>query len=448
MNNPRTFPRGVHPPDNKHFAHDAAIEVLPTPASIKMPLLQHLGAPCKATVKSKDEVEAGDQIGESVGFICAPVHTSISGKVGRPARATLPNGRRVQAVPIKAGEQPFEGQALFDDVLGGDWPKEGLDKYSGDEIAEAALNGGLVGLGGAAFPTHVKLRRNPDKPIQTLLINGAECEPYLTADYRLMLEAADAILTGVLLAQHATEAKEAIVCIEDNKPKAVEAMRKAAEGTGVKVQALATKYPQGGEKQLILAVTGKESPTGGLPLDVGVVVMNVGTAAALARAVIRKKPLTHRVVTVSGPGIKTPKNILAAIGCMVSDLIEFCGGFTQPDVRLISGGPMMGFALGSQDTPVTKGTSGITVLLKEEVQKAEETSCIRCGRCVDACPLGLVPTKLGLAARYENAEVAERYHMSACMECGCCAYVCPASIPLVQLIRLGKVMVKTAAEKK
>jgi len=298
----------------------------------------------------------------------------------------------------------------------------------------------LVGLGGAAFPTHVKLTRNAQKPIETLLINGCECEPYLTADYALMVRAAGAVVTGSLLGQRATGASEVVVCIEDNKPKAMEAIGRAAKGTGVRVQALKTKYPQGGERQLTVAVLGKEVPTGGLPLDIGAVVLNVGTAAALARAVVRGRPLTHRVVTVSGRGIREPRNVLAPIGASYRELVEFCGGMTEDAARVVAGGPMMGFTIGSLDVPVTKGTSGLTVLTREEVRRSEETACLRCGRCVDVCPLNLVATKIALAAKTENVEVAERYHISACVECGCCAYVCPASIPLVQLIRLGKVL--------
>lgn len=446
LSTPRqTFSGGVHPPERKELAAHAAIEVLPTPKEVRVPLLQHLGKPAEVTVKPRTEVAMGDVLGEATGFISAPVHASVAGVTGRLSVATLPNARHVPVVPIKAAEeQPLAGRALFEDVLGGEWPTEGLEEYDPEQIADAARDGGLVGLGGAAFPTHVKLTRNENRPIRTLLVNGCECEPYLTADERLMLEAPAAVIAGALLARHAIGAEDVIACIEDNKPAAAEAMRKASEGTRVQMRIVKTKYPQGGEKQLTVAVLGKEVPTGGLPLDVGILVMNVGTAAALARAVIRGKPLTHRVVTVSGSGIREPKNLLAPIGVSYRELVDHSGGLKPDAARVVAGGPMMGFTLGSLDVPLTKGTSGLLALTHEEVRRAEQTACVRCGRCVDACPLRLVPTKIALASQAGDLDLAKRYHITACMECGCCAYVCPASVPLVQLIRLGKVLLAEA----
>lgn len=438
-----SFAGGVHPPQRKHFAEQAAIEVLPTPRQVRVPLLQHLGAPCEPTVKSRAEVALGDVLGDSKAFVSAPVHASVTGTVGRASVATLPNGRHVRVVTINAAEeQPLAGDALFEDIFAGRWPLAGLEQYEPHQIVEAARQAGLVGLGGAAFPTHVKLTRNEKKPIDLLLVNGCECEPYLTADYRLMLEAPGPVITGALLAQRAVGARDVVVCVEDNKAQAVDALRSAAQGTGIEVRVLNTKYPQGGERQLVVAAVGKEVPTGGLPLDVGVVVVNVGTAAALARAVVRRKPLTHRIVSVSGGGIREPKNLLVPIGASYRELVDFAGGLAADAVRVVAGGPMMGFTLGSLDVPVTKGTSGVTVLSRDEARKADETTCVRCGRCVDVCPLRLVPTKIAMAARAGNAELAERYYATACMECGCCSYVCPASIPLVQLIRVGKVMIQ------
>jgi electron transport complex protein RnfC len=394
-------------------------------------------------VKPRTQVDLGDVVGEAKAFVSAPVHASAAGTAGPTSALTLPNGRHVSVVPIKTREQqPLSGRALFKDIFGGPWPIDRVEQYESQQIVEACRRAGLVGLGGAAFPTHVKLSRNELKPIDQVLINGCECEPYLTADYRLMLEAPEAVIAGALLAQRATGADRVVVCVEDNKPTAAAAIRSAARNTSVEVRMLKTKYPQGSEKQLLVAAVGKEVPTGGLPLDVGAVVVNVGTAAALARAVLRGKPLTHRIITVTGAGIKEPKNLLAPIGSSYRDLIGFAGGLTTDAVRVVAGGPMMGFTVGDLDTPVTKGTSGVTVLTRDEIHQAEETTCLRCGRCLDVCPLRLAPTKIALASRAANLDLAKRYHITACMECGCCAYICPARIPLVQLIRMGKAMLR------
>ncbi|NLF33139.1 MAG: electron transport complex subunit RsxC [Planctomycetes bacterium] len=433
-----SFARGIHPHDWKELAAEAAIEILPTPAEVTIPLVQHIGAPNQPTTKPRQDVAAGDILGDSGAFVCAPVHTPIAGKTALPLRVTLPNGRHVDAVPVKAEGDQMAEQALWDDIFGGSWPTDGQDGLDADTILARIRAGGLVGMGGAGFPTHVKLKPNPAKPVDVLLVNGSECEPYLTADYRLMVEASAPIVAGSLLAAQAAGAVRIVISIEDNKPEAVARMRDAAAGTGIEVVATTTKYPMGGEKQLILATLGREVPTGGLPLDCGVVVVNVGTAAAIARAVLRGKPLTHRIVTVSGRGVHRPCNLLAPVGVSHGALIAAAGGLTDQAVRVISGGPMMGFAISNLDTPITKGTSGITVLTGQDVQAEEETPCVRCGRCVDVCPLHLVPTRLALASRNKDWNLARRYYLTACMECGSCSYVCPARIPLVQLIRAGK----------
>ena len=432
------FPRGVHPPQGKHFSAGSAIEILPPPAKVLVPLLQHIGAPCTATVKMRQEVAAGEMIGQSDAFISAPVHSPIAGKIAKESVATLPNGRHVRAIPITAEGEQLADQELWDDVYGGDWSVDDVDRFSSEDIVNAVRDAGIVGLGGAAFPTHVKLMPNEKRPIDVLLVNGCECEPYLTSDYRLMVEAPAPVIAGAVLAAHAVGAEQIIIGVEDNKPAAIEALREAAVGIDVDVATLHTKYPMGGEKQTIRAVLNRIVPTGGLPLDVGVVTMNVGTSAAVARAVLRGKSLTHRVVTVTGAGIAQPKNLLVPVGVSYGELIDFCGGLTADAARVIAGGPMMGFTLGDFDTPVTKGTSGVTVLTHHDVHREKETPCVRCGRCVDVCPLNLVPSKLAVAARNEDWDLARRYHMLACMECGCCAYTCPASIPLVQAIRVGK----------
>jgi len=435
----RSFARGLHPDQKKAISAAAGIEVLPPPKAVLVPLLQHTGAPCEPTVKPKAEVRLGAVVGEAKAFVSAPVHASVDGVVAAPTVTTLPNGRHVAAVAIAAAQQQaLAREALWEEMYGGDWPTRGLERFAPEQILQAVRGGGLVGMGGAAFPTHVKLTRNEKRPVDTLLVNGCECEPYLTSDHRLMLEAPPPIVAGALLAAAAAGAGRIILGIEDNKPDAVAAMRGAADGTGVEVAAVKTKYPMGGERQLVPAVLKREVPTSGLPLDVGVVVLNVATAAAVARAVLRGGALTHRVVSVTGEGVRQPKNLLVPVGASYAELIEYCGGLTADAARVIAGGPMMGFALADLDVPVTKGTSGVVVLTAEQVASAEETACIRCGRCVDVCPLGLVPTKMALAARHQDWEVARRYYLTACCECGCCGYVCPAGIPLVQLMRMGK----------
>jgi len=434
----RNFAGGVHPSGRKGLAADSVIEVLPTPAAVTIPMSQHIGAPCEPLTKPKQELAIGDLIGESKSFISAPIHASINGTAGMLCSVTLPTGKRVKAVPVKASENQPDPTELYKDFFGGDWPTSGLEQYTPEQITEAVKGAGITGMGGATFPTFVKFLKNEKKPIDTLLVNGCECEPYLTSDYRLMIEAPTAIICGALLAARACGARNIIIAIEDNKPLAIDIMRRAAKSIDINITELPTKYPQGGEKQTIFSAIGREVPGGKLPLDVGVVVVNVGTVSSVARAVTRNRPLTHRVISVTGEGIKHPKNILTPIGASYADLIEHCGGLTADAVRVISGGPMMGFTVGDLTTPVTKGTSGITVLVKQDVETSQETTCIRCGKCVDSCPMNLVPTRIALASRYREWELADKYHISSCIECGCCSYVCPASIPLVQLIKTGK----------
>ena len=434
-----SFPHGVHPPDNKAFSANMAVEVMETPRTVTLPLLQHLGVPSKQVVKSGETVSYGQMVAKGEAFVSASLHAPIAGKVKRNAMVTLPNGRRVESITIQADGEQIPPERIWEEVKFTQWPKEGFSDHAPMDIVNKIQESGIVGLGGAAFPTHVKVMPNDTRVIDTFVVNGCECEPYLTCDYRLMVEAPDIIVTGALLAARAVSAREIVICVEDNKPEAIKRLQDAARQTVVQVAVVKTKYPQGSEKQLVQAVVGLDIPLGGLPADVGVAVSNVQTIATVARSIVKDVPLTHRVITVSGRGICNPKNIFAPIGVSLAEVVDFCGGLTPNAARIISGGPMMGFAFSDLSAPVTKGTSGLTILTHEDVRKADETNCVRCGRCVDACPMNLVPTKLALAARYKNPEVADRYNIRACVECGSCSYVCPAKLNLVQLIREGKV---------
>jgi electron transport complex protein RnfC len=436
-----SFRHGIHPPDNKALSYESKVEVMETPETVTLPLLQHLGVPCKPIVKPGQTVRHGELIGVGEAFVSAALHSPIAGKVKKMKVVTLPNGRHLKAISIQAEGEQIPPQKLWEEMTSKDWPRDCISIYDPLTIVKIIHDSGIVGLGGAAFPTHVKVTPNDTRMIDTLMINGCECEPYLTCDYRMMKEAARSIVTGALLTGRAVSAKEIVICVEDNKPEAITKLREATEQTVIKIAVLKTKYPQGSEKQLVQAVLGLEIPLGGLPSDVGVAMSNVGTVAAVARGVIKETPLTHRVISISGRGIKTPKNLFVPIGISMGEVIDFCGGITQDAARIIAGGPMMGFSFSDLSAPVTKGTSGITVLTHDEISDELETSCVRCGRCVDACPMNLVPTRLALAARYNNPSIASQYHINACFECGCCTYVCPAKINLVQLIRTGKRLV-------
>lgn len=430
---------GVHPPDCKQLTADCPIEAFPTPAELLIPLGQHIGAPAKALVKPRTDVQMGQKIAEPAGMVSAPIHAPLAGKIGTPTIATLANGRRSDALTITVAEDALPAANWFETFFGGEWDLAAAEAMDGKQIIAAVQEAGIVGEGGAAFPTHVKLMPVEKRPVDILILNGSECEPYLTADYRLMLEAPKAIIAGLLLARKACGAKRALIAIEDNKPAAIEQMRKAIAGlSNVEIVVCETRYPMGGERQLIPAVTNRRVPVGGLPLDVGVVVVNVGTATAIAGACLRNQPVTHRIVTVTGQGVVRPANLIAPIGARFADLLAYCGGVKPNTRRILSGGPMMGFAVTDLNTPVTKGTSGITVLTENELDYSQQTNCLRCGNCVDVCPLNLVPTKIAHAVKAGNLDLAEKNYLMACCECGCCTYICPARIPLVQYMRAGK----------
>ncbi|MEW5920089.1 MAG: electron transport complex subunit RsxC [Bacillota bacterium] len=430
----RTFVGGIHPGYFKDYSSGKPITSARAPAQVIISLHQNIGAPCDPVVQVGDEVKMGQKIGEPKGFVSAPIFASVSGKVTKIEPFNHPLGNPVLAVFIENDGQdtPDEGMK----------PGKTLEELSAEEIKKIAKDAGLVGLGGATFPTHVKLSPPPEIKIDTVIINGAECEPFLTADHRQMLEQSDDIVYGLKAFMKALGATKGIIGIEDNKFDAVESMKKAvAEGKGdydIEVHTLHTKYPQGAEKMLIKATTGREVPPGALPMAVNVVNQNSGTAVALAEAIKLGKPLYERVVTITGPGIKEPANLLVRNGTLVKDLIEQCGGMTDDARKLILGGPMMGLAQPTDEVPALKGTSGVLVLTEEFVKDLPISPCIKCGKCLDVCPMSLMPNFIGSASEKNMIDLAEKYGAMDCFECGCCTYTCPAKRPLVQWIRIAK----------
>jgi len=430
-----TFKGGIHPPDKKELAANKSIAAAAAPQRVVIPLSQHIGAPCKPVVTIGQEVKKGEVIGEPGGFVSAPVHSSVSGKV--IAMGEFPNamGKMVTSIVIENdGKEEWVSLKDNPDYI----------KLSPDELKEKIKAAGIVGMGGAAFPTLVKLSPPKEKPIDTVIINGAECEPYLTADYRLMVEKPREIIEGLKILMKVLGVSKGFVGIENNKPDAVAKMKEAAKNEpNIEVCALEVKYPQGAEKMLIKAMTGREVPPRALPMDVRVVVQNVGTALAVYEAARYGKPLIERIVTVTGEGINNPANLTVKIGTLISDIIEQCGGLKESAGKVVSGGPMMGFAIASLDVPVTKGTSGILVLDKEGIMHAEDFGpCIRCGRCSDVCAMGLMPSMLSILAEKGRYEEAKGYNLFDCFECGSCAFVCPSKRPIVQLVRLAKSQTK------
>ncbi len=418
------FRGGVHPDPSKLTA-GSGIKKPKLPEKVVLPLRQHVGAICDPLVEEGDHVRVGQKIADSDSVVSAPIHASISGTVTEISTKLTPTGEEVQSVTIES-----DGEDR--------WIKtKGLhpEKSSKEDILAKIRECGIVGLGGAAFPTHVKLSPPKEKKVGTLIINGAECEPYITADHRLMLENGEKILEGARIIARVLGVKRTVVAIEDNKRDALEKIRKLSDGE-IEVVSLRTRYPQGDERHLIKAVVGKEIPPGGLPFDVGVVVQNVGTAKAVYDAVRDGIPLVERVVTVTGD-VRKPKNLLVRVGTLFSHLIDECGGPLGMARKVISGGPMMGIAQ-SRDVPVVKGTNCILVFNEGKVVEEEEMPCIRCGRCIEACPMGLMPVTLVTLVRARKFEACSEYNIMSCDECGCCAYVCPSKIPLVQVIKHGK----------
>ncbi|MAT59316.1 MAG: electron transport complex subunit RsxC [Ignavibacteriae bacterium] len=425
----KTFRGGVHPLEYKDLTENLAFEVMPNPKEVIIPIKQHIGKDSKPLVKKKDEVKAGQIIAEPDGFISSPIHSSVNGVVVNLHKENNASGFPVEAISIKPNE---ESEVLRMIPLN---PKE----ITPEEIRERVREAGIVGQGGAAFPTFVKLTPPKDNVIDYVIINGAECEPYLTRDYRYMLERPKEIINGLKLIMKALGVAKGAIGIEDNKPEAIEVMKHiSADDENISVEVVKTKYPQGAEKMLIKAITGREVPPGKLPLDCGVVIQNIGTAIAISDAVIKGEAQITAALTVSGLGIVNPKNLIVKVGTPLKEIIEYCGGVTDKARKVIVGGPMMGTAQFDFSAPVMKATSGILVLTDDEINEHEQTACLRCGKCVEACPLNLIPTKLARYSQLEKWEEAELFDITTCMECGTCTFTCPANIPLVQWVRLGK----------
>ena len=430
---------GVHPAENKLSAGSPIREAaLPKQAVFSM--FQHIGAPAKPVVQKGDVVKVGTLLAEAGGFVSAPVYSSVSGKVNKIDAVIDASGTRRMAVIV--------------DVEGDEW-EEGIDRskdlvrlsdrpdLDSKTIVEKIKNAGIVGLGGATFPCHVKLTPPPGSKAECVIINAVECEPYLTADHRLMLEHADEILVGVDLIMKAVNVTKGYIGIENNKPDAIKLMtEKASHYPNIEVVPLKVKYPQGGEKQLIDAVIGRQVPAPpAIPISVGAVVQNVGTAYAIYEAVMKNKPLIDRIITVTGKSVKNPCNLLARLGTPFQQLIDECGGLPEDTGKIIGGGPMMGKALLSLEVPMTKGSSGLLIMNEKEARRSEPQPCIRCAKCVSACPMGLEPFLLSKAAALEEWEVAEKNDVVSCIECGSCQFTCPSKRPLLDMIRVGKTTV-------
>lgn len=424
---------GVHPEPNKLTA-DRKIETLALPTQAVFPLSQHIGAPAVSCVQKGDVVKVGTRIAEPGGFMSAAIHSSVSGKVAKIDTVVDASGLRKPAI--------------FIDVEGDEWEPsiDRSDKLvlqthkTREEIIECIKDAGIVGMGGACFPTHVKLCPPKECQIDTLIINAVECEPFLTADHRLMLECPDQIIIGIKVLLKALGIDRAVIGIEANKPDAIELMRsKTAMVSGIEVMPLMMKYPQGGEKQLIEAVTGRQvPPPPALPANVGCVVQNVGTVFAVYEAVMKNKPLIERIVTVTGKSVKNPCNLRVRMGTPVGQLVEYAGGMPEDTGKLISGGPMMGRPLLDETAPVVKGTSGVLMIPEKEAARQAERNCIRCAKCVQACPMGLEPYLLASASKAADWECAEDHWIMSCIECGCCQSTCPSRRPLLDWVRLAK----------
>ncbi len=433
-----TFSKGgTHPPEFKEQTAGLGIEVMPVPDELELILGQHIGAPCAPTVSRREEIAEGALVGEVKKGLGVPLHSPVAGKVkaiatsGHPMRVNSPSLAIVvdhESEPVQYSKQEWQG-------------------LSSEELLQKVHDAGVIGIGGAGFPTHVKLNPPPNSPVDVLLLNGAECEPYITSDHRQMLEYPSDIVEGAKIILKILGIKECHIGIESNKADAIKIMTAEAEKASgadctIKVQTLQVKYPQGSEKQLIQAITGRKVPAMALPSAVGVVVQNVSTARAIYDAVVFGKPLCEKIITVAGKGISKQANLKVKVGTKVKDIVDYLGGLKPGLSKIIMGGPMMGFAVSSLDIPVTKTTSAILFLSEDEIDTKPHSQCIRCGWCLDACPMGLEPKEIGIHVEANRAEDTAEFGVFECFECGSCAYVCPAKRPLVQFVRLAKMKAK------
>ena len=435
-----SFFGGIHPNENKHYAEDKQVQDFPAPEMLIIPMSQHIGAPCLPLVKKGDRVTMGQKIGDNQG-LCVPVHASVSGTVKAVEMRPHSSGTMIQSIVIQ-NDNLYE---LCPDIT--PRTQEDVDKLTPEELMNIIREGGIVGMGGATFPTHVKLSSGIGK-VDTIIVNAGECEPYIVADDRLCQEYPGQLISGLKIIMKILGLESAHIGVEDNKPLAVKALKFAImPGDGITVDVLPAKYPQGAEKQLISAITGREVPSGGLPAAVGCAVFNAATCKAIHDAVYEGMPLIRRIVTVSGDIVLEPKNLMVPVGVTFNDLMEAVGVSENP-YKVLSGGPMMGAAQYDLNVPVTKGTNAVTILGHKNSYNVEHAHCIRCGKCIDACPMHLMPVLMYKALYSNSVEEMKSVHMMDCIECGCCAYTCPASVPLVLAFRSGKHVIRAAMAKK